>query len=179
MTEFPPNQFWDFSLKAYARERVAEACLALQDRRGIDVNLGLFCCWAGSQGRALTPADLEQLVAAVRPWQKNVVRPLREIRRWLKDQQTAPADLASPFRDAIKAHELEAERIEQQMLASLLPDLTGKREGAAALAAANLAAYCAAVGFTPDAADRADLAAILGGCFPEALPSDLALPPAG
>ena len=26
--------FWDFSLRVYARDGVAEACLGLQDRRG-------------------------------------------------------------------------------------------------------------------------------------------------
>ncbi|HEY9550471.1 MAG TPA: TIGR02444 family protein, partial [Kiloniellaceae bacterium] len=45
--------FWQFSGAVYARRGVAEACLALQQRHGLDVNLLLFCAWAGSNGRRL------------------------------------------------------------------------------------------------------------------------------
>jgi uncharacterized protein (TIGR02444 family) len=37
------NAFWDFSLKVYAAAGVADECILLQDRFGIDVNLLLFC----------------------------------------------------------------------------------------------------------------------------------------
>ena len=51
--------FWAFSLEFYARPGVAEACLALQDRHGLDVNILLLCCWLGWSGRGrLSPADL-------------------------------------------------------------------------------------------------------------------------
>ncbi len=75
MTETAKHPFWDFSLALYGREGVARACVALQDRRGLDVNILLFCCWAGSRGRRLDPADLKGLDAAVRPWREAVVRP--------------------------------------------------------------------------------------------------------
>ncbi len=34
-----PHPFWNFSLEVYGGEGVARACLELQDRRGVDVNL--------------------------------------------------------------------------------------------------------------------------------------------
>jgi len=37
------NPFWDFSLAVWGREAVKPACLALQARHGIDVNILLFC----------------------------------------------------------------------------------------------------------------------------------------
>ena len=72
------NPFWDFSLAVYHRPGVAQACLALQDRRGLDVNLLLFCCWAGSLGRRLEPQDIARLRRAVGDWQERV--PLAETR---------------------------------------------------------------------------------------------------
>ena len=51
------NPFWRFSLRTYRAPGVQEACLALQDRCGADVNLLLFCGWTGRDGRALDPAS--------------------------------------------------------------------------------------------------------------------------
>ncbi|MEE9209867.1 MAG: TIGR02444 family protein, partial [Kiloniellales bacterium] len=64
------NPFWDFSLAVWGREAVAPACLALQERHGLDVNLLLFCGWAGRRGRALAAADIERLIEAARPWRE-------------------------------------------------------------------------------------------------------------
>ena len=51
MSDFLPHPFWNFSLELYAGDGVAEACLDLQERRGCDVNILLFCCWLGASGR--------------------------------------------------------------------------------------------------------------------------------
>ena len=78
--------FWDFSLRVYARDGVAEACLGLQDRRGADVNLLLYCGWAAATGRGALGADeLKRLVDLTGPWQNSVVQPLRQVRRGLKE----------------------------------------------------------------------------------------------
>ncbi|MCG8546534.1 MAG: TIGR02444 family protein, partial [Alphaproteobacteria bacterium] len=39
MSDPPGNAFWNFSLRAYARPGVADACIRLQDRYGVDVNV--------------------------------------------------------------------------------------------------------------------------------------------
>ena len=57
MSDFLPHPFWNFSLEIYAAEGVSEACLDLQERRGCDVNILLFCCWLGASGRPTLTAD--------------------------------------------------------------------------------------------------------------------------
>lgn len=169
MAEAPESPFWGYSLAVYGRPGVAEACLALQGRHGLDVNLLLFCCWAGQCGRALTPEDLDRLTAAAGPWHEGVVKPLRAVRRWLKSRQDAGAQ---PLRARIKESELEAERIEQQLLAEILVFAAG--ETSPALAAANLMAYLTALDLVPGKRDRVDLAALLCGLFDELPPEDAA-----
>ena len=68
--------FWQFSGGVYARRGVAEACLALQERHRLDVNLLLFCAWAGCNGRRLDGGDLGLLRSVARPWHDQVVAPL-------------------------------------------------------------------------------------------------------
>jgi uncharacterized protein (TIGR02444 family) len=115
------NAFWRFSLDVYAAPGVAAECLALQATHDVDVNLLLFCAWAGAERRwRLAPADIYRLSEAVRAWQETVVKPLRSVRRALKtheQQNVAAHDL----RKRIAADELEAERIEQAMLFALTP----------------------------------------------------------
>ena len=168
MAEFLDNPFWDFSLAVYGRPGVTPACLALQDRHGLDVNLLLLCCWAGAQGRTLAPAELRDLIAAVRPWQEQVVRPLRAVRRWLKDQTAAPAGPAGALREEILARELDGERLEQLILTEALSIADG--EGSAEAAAASLKAYLDVMEIQPDSGDAADLTALLTASFPDLLP---------
>jgi uncharacterized protein (TIGR02444 family) len=169
MTEASGNPFWDFSLAIYERPGVPEACLGLQDRQGLDVNLMLYCCWAGSRGRALAAGDIAVLVEAAGPWHEQVVKPLRGARRWLKGQTAAPAaEPAEALREAIKAQELEAERLEQLILLECLE--IGAGQGSAAAAAGNLKAYLAAAEVQAGIADAADLAALLIACFADLPP---------
>ncbi len=162
------NPFWDFSLAVWGREAVEPACLALQARHGIDVNLLLFCGWTGRRGRALDAADLARLIEAVRPWREATVLPLRKLRIWLKDQSVAPAAAAEALRVRIKASELESESIEQMLLTAAMPVPEG--QGGPALTAANLCAYFAALGIARGTSDTADLADLLRGCHPELRP---------
>jgi len=111
------NAFWQFSLRVYAQRGVADECLALQDTLGLDVNVLLFSAWlAVGRGVALAPADLDTIMAEVRPWHEDVVRPLRLIRRHLKpiDEQGAQR-----LRAQVKAFELDAEQLEQARLFAL------------------------------------------------------------
>ena len=50
--KLPAGDFWRTSLELYAREGVSRALIALQDRRGADVNLLLYCCWTARSGCA-------------------------------------------------------------------------------------------------------------------------------
>ena len=105
------NPLWEFSLHAYAREGVAESCLALQDEFGMDVNLLLYAAWLATAGRSLSMAHLLALQALVAPWRGRVVSPLRSLRQQWRDY---PA--VSAIRDEIKRLELLAERQQQAMM---------------------------------------------------------------
>ncbi len=173
MSGTPNHPFWDFSLAVYGREGVAQACVALQDRRGLDVNLLLFCCWAGSRGRRLDPVDLKGLDAAVRPWREAVVRPLRGIRRWLKTQAPAPGTPAHRLRVRVKADELQAEAVEQARLAQALEIPQDPQDcDTPVVIARNILAYVAFLELGLQAADRDGLAAVLGACCPDLAPGE-------
>jgi uncharacterized protein (TIGR02444 family) len=107
------NEFWRFSLAVYGRAGVADECLALQDAIGADVNLLLFCAWAGVRTIVLSRDDIEQAMRLVVAWQDNVVRPLRGVRQNMKALES---EATEGFRARVKSLEIEAEQIEQAIL---------------------------------------------------------------
>lgn len=131
------NPFWDFSLAVYRKPGVAEACLRLQDEAGADVNLLLYFCWLGTvRDAVLADAEIREAVEATDAWRVRVVRPLREIRRWMKDGVAgmAPESVES-LRSEVKRIELESERLQQDLLFRLAgphapagPDARGRAE---------------------------------------------------
>ena len=151
MTRPAFTRFWDFSLDFYARPGVPAACLELQDRAGVDVNVLLFLLHLAAHGRALDRAGVAQIDAAVTDWRAQVVQPLRTARRALKAPSPAFAGADSAaLRSAIKRDELEAERIQQQTIAALFPPATsGTAAAPAAALRANLDAYAAHLGPLP------------------------------
>ena len=55
--DFPDIPFWDFSVALYSKPGVGAACLGLQDRHEIDVNILMFCLWMGAAGYPAATAD--------------------------------------------------------------------------------------------------------------------------
>jgi uncharacterized protein (TIGR02444 family) len=113
--------FWTFSLAVYGTDGVAEECLSLQERLGLDVNLLLFAAYLGAvEGLRLDAHTIELAQSAVGEWHGDIVRCLRQARQALKvpsADTSDPLDGASAMlRTCVKAAELEAERIEQAML---------------------------------------------------------------
>jgi len=131
--------FWDFSLEIYGFGGVADASLRLQDTVGKDVNIALYCVYAGLVlGIRLDQGGLERLENAVGTWNDVSVKPLRAIRRALKQLQ--PDDHVAEFRKRVQAIELEAERMAQRRLAAALPP-THPSPGDMDLARDNLLLY--------------------------------------
>lgn len=109
--------FWSFSLGFYGRPGVSDACLDLQDRHGLDVNLVLYCCWRGD---ILSEAQLQAAIALTAPWRAEIVQPLRALRRRLKPGfPPFPDAEVQGLRKRIADVELEAERLQQQALEAL------------------------------------------------------------
>ena len=180
MSDFLPHPFWNFSLELYAAEGVAEACLDLQERRGCDVNVLLFCCWLGASGRPTLTADrLRTILKASDEWQVRIVRPLREVRRVLKDQAWPAAlpETVDAVRRRVAEAELAAEHAEQLKLVGLHspPADRGRLiEKRLRAAVGNLGVYALCLGVVPDATDRAAVATLMKGTFPDLLPEEIA-----
>jgi uncharacterized protein (TIGR02444 family) len=169
----PSNPFWEFSLALYGRPGVAPALLGLQDRRGVDVNLLLYCCWMGSGGQLLSQADLARAGDVGLVWQQEIVHPLRAARRRLK--QGFPGlyeESVETLRRRLGDIEIEAERVAQDAMAGLRP-IGGTAGAAAATTAANLKTYLRMREIRIAAAEENDLLAILRGCFPGAALDEL------
>jgi uncharacterized protein (TIGR02444 family) len=162
------DSFWNFSLALYGRPGVAPALIGLQDRMGLDVNMLLYCCWAGADGRSLAPADLAAVEAVAEPWQAEVVRPLRSLRRRLKGGfGQLPLERVEAWRAGLNELEIEAERIAQEAMAGALRCEQGD-PAAAAHVAGNLGTYLQLRGVAAGASDDADLRSVVRACCPDA-----------
>jgi len=164
--------FWDFSVRTYREPGVADACLALQDEYGADVNLLLYCCWAGWHKAALGQDVFEQALGFSQSWAENVVRPLRGVRRWMKaggcSDELLNLEACQAVREQVKAIELRAEKLQQEALEALpLENLRDKRAPAGPRAvAANLRRYCHEAGIAWSEEVRSKLGIILRAAFP-------------
>jgi len=166
----PSNPFWRFSLRSWRAAGVQQACLGLQERCGADVNLLLYCAWAGQEGRRLDRRSLGVAMRRVGAWQSEVIAPLRLARRGLKQQRAASAAalLAPDFRKRLAALELELERAEQALLADLGAQWTPARVATPPrqAIAASLACYLGLLEKPAGPHELADVARIAQACSP-------------
>lgn len=110
-------RIWDWALEAYARQPVAEACLNLQDAHGQNVPYLLWAAWMAQEGRS---ADLKDAARMMRTWDAEVGSPLRGVRRALKPARPPVDETAKEaLRDAVKAVELQGERVLMESLEAL------------------------------------------------------------
>jgi uncharacterized protein (TIGR02444 family) len=140
------SPFWRFSLGFYRAPGVADACIALQEEAGVDVNLLLFLLWQGTLRRALSAAEVEALELRIAPWRETTVIALRAVRRALKSPPAlVPPATAELFRTKIKAVELEAERLQQEAMYELARASPFGRDAPSTqdAARANVASYAA------------------------------------
>jgi uncharacterized protein (TIGR02444 family) len=171
------NPFWRFSLRIYRRPGVANACIALQDRLGVDVNMLLLAVWTAGHGTILAGRPLAAATSFSKTWSTKVVRPLRAARRFLRAPTLPPLPAVdrSDLRPKVARAELRAERIEQAVLAAFVPAPAGRVGGldGARLAAANLGRYFAHAGIRPNAKDVKRIAVVLGAAFRDCDPAAL------
>jgi uncharacterized protein (TIGR02444 family) len=130
--------FKRFALELYRRAGVADACLVLQNRHNLDVNVVLFAAFVGAARRQkLTIADLGLAQRRVNAWHQEVVRPLRAVRQRLKTGPVpAPNEATGGLRRKLAQLEIEAEMIELDELGALIPEMHS-------LPSASSAAECA------------------------------------
>lgn len=117
------QNFWEFSLDLYSSTEISTACLDLQNKYGIDVNLLLLCCWSGACVGELSEESLSQALNYSKQWREQVVSPLRQTRRWMKSNMPIDQSQQIGFhevRDEIKAVELRAEKHQQSVLEQIV-----------------------------------------------------------
>ena len=132
--------FRRFALALYRRAGVADACLDLQDRHDLDVNLVLFAAYVGAVRRqGLTDTDLARAHRQVDAWHQQVVRPLRAVRQGLRSGPApAPGEATTALRRKLARVEIEAELIELDQLGLVISpapapgNLTSAADGASA-----------------------------------------------
>ncbi len=171
MPEFQPNPFWDYSLSLYGKPEVAESCIFLQDKYGLDVNLLLFCLWIAASGRgALEAVEIDDCIRRTGDWREQVIEPLRSIRRVCRDRPLGvPGFLLEIFTPLMHDIELEAEHVEQLVLADTVrhrPAETLADSVRSSDAERNLLTYVARAGAARDGQLADCLHKILRAAFP-------------
>ena len=115
--------FWDFSVRTYRTPGVPEACLSLQNDHGADVNMLLYCCWAGAAVGPLEGELFNRASEFSAHWAENVVIPLRSARTWMKhtgcDLGPVPTASCMALREEIKTVEFAAEKMQQEVLEAM------------------------------------------------------------
>lgn len=176
-TSWPDSAFWDFSITLYGRPDVEAACLDLQRRHDLDVNLLLLCCWLAVRGVDLNDGDARHTARAIEDWQREVVRPLRAVRRRLKVKLAQPhpksvpdlfPDLAGRLRAGILGLELDGEHLEQLALERITAGLPARATPDIRLAASNLGRF-----WSFEALDAQALRTLLTSAFPAADPTEI------
>jgi len=155
-----PQEFWPFATDLYGRPGVAQACLWLQDNAGLDVVMVLFCCWLGRSRGAVEPEGFAALLDGARQWSAGLVTPLRQGRRWYREQTVATFDGACY--NQLKAAELAAERAQMAWLETCASGALRFAAGPGAHAsAANCALYLTLAELALDQEGRRRLAGII------------------
>ena len=162
MSQSRGGAFWDWSLDRYPRAKAA--LLDLQDRRGFNVNILLWCAWRADAGERLSEARIHEAIAAVGPWHGAITAPIRAARRRLAEFGADGAQL----KPRAQALEREAERIEQHILERLKSTSPTERDAgtATARAIANLETYTALAGVGRNAGYSDDVAALAAALLP-------------
>ena len=137
--------FWDWAVAVYGDAEVEDLCLDLQDAHGQCVPLLLWAAWCPRAGLRIDGDVARQASGLARAWSDEVIAPLRSVRRRLKTALNAGDDEARlPLRQAVKATELQAEKVLMAQLEALAP--CGMPVPVFDLAAARLDSLLAAAG---------------------------------
>jgi len=114
------NPLWIYAVKQYQQTGCAQFLLRAQDEMGLEVNVLLFAGWLASRNqslnlKAITDSDAHN-------WQQDVIKPLREIRRQVKNYRQ------EGFYRQILALELSAEQQQLEVLYELRDKMPKEQE---------------------------------------------------
>src|SRR5690554_2551906 len=110
------KELWDFSLAIYGQEPIKAACLRVQARYGLSISLLLGAIWAGREGYGrLGATDLETTIRRATEWHREVIEPMRAMRRLLRQPPSGVEEETHALRKQLVDAELDAEQIEQRL----------------------------------------------------------------
>lgn len=139
------TKFWPWLLDTYSKAGVSEALIALQDREHLNVNAAMFCCWLATQGIRLTHEGASEIETLNEAWAKDIVAPVRTVRRVLKTSPLIDDEKRKDIRGRIQAIELELEEQHCTLLETRAATANAPREdepeARAELAGDNLILY--------------------------------------
>jgi uncharacterized protein (TIGR02444 family) len=119
---------WEFALAAWERPDVRATCVQLQDEHHQCVSLLLWRAWAASEGRSVGAGLMRTAIELARPWERDVVAPLRAARRALDNPFEGLAEpTRGRLRDETSAAELAAEKALLEALGTMTPAAVGYR----------------------------------------------------
>jgi uncharacterized protein (TIGR02444 family) len=157
---YSADEFWRFSEEFYARPGVERACLSLQNRRGVDVNILMICIWLAGQHVEVVGPLLGEMDSAVINWRDVVVGPLRQVRKQLPRFVGKISDESrNSVKKAIRSAELAAERASQQRMIETLNKFPARATNidTKELAAMSLRVYLRRHTPAPDVQDKVDI----------------------
>lgn len=111
------DPLWRYAVGLYSQPECAELCLQLQDEYGLSINRLLFALWLADQQRGY-PA--EALLQEADQWQREQLKPLRELRYSLRGQTESNNE--ERCYELLKQAELAAEKVELERLQQCMID---------------------------------------------------------
>ena len=87
----------------------------------------MYLLWLASLKRRLNDTAIERITSTTQDWRERVIKPLRALRRGLKNSQSMPTQTAAErLRQLLKKLELHAEKLHlQRLFESTQPSLPG------------------------------------------------------
>lgn len=112
--KFTQDALWDYCTRLYANNPVEKACLLLQDKHQLNVNLVLTCFWLSHELHEVqTKTFFKKLLAEIDPIQKTIINPVRTSRKNLKLKPSRwPDEFKTEVRENLLQIELNAEKLQ-------------------------------------------------------------------
>ncbi|MBI2382216.1 MAG: TIGR02444 family protein [Gammaproteobacteria bacterium] len=113
------HPLWLYANRLYGWAGVADACIALQDREGLNANTLIWACWLGRSGLLLVGSRLDAAEAALADWDAQVGA-LRGVRRAMRSRiAPVPEVWRKRVRGLVQDAELAAEQVSLALLADI------------------------------------------------------------
>jgi len=114
--------FQSFFEKIYSNPETEDACLCLQDKYNININVLLFCCWSAIQNHPyLEQSDIQTIMTRITPWNQSVIKALRDLR--LSIPNFYINDKLSSLYNLVLKNELFAIKAEQALIMQMTQHL--------------------------------------------------------